>query len=81
MPLRHLSFAVMTPSTPPLRLDDDAIAPHRAVAFGAASAPTTTSRSLSSELLFAGAKEVLIVHGGSLYRLKQTALGKLILTK
>ena len=34
-----------------------------------------------SEALFAGAREVQIVHRGSLYRLKQTALGKLILTK
>lgn len=37
--------------------------------------------SISSEQLFAGASEVHITHGGSLYRLKQTALGKLILTK
>lgn len=36
---------------------------------------------LSSEQLFGGAVEVQIRHGGALYRLKQTALGKLILTK
>ena len=36
---------------------------------------------IASETLFAGAREVQIVHRGSLYRLKQTALGKLILTK
>ena len=36
---------------------------------------------IASEMLFAGAREVQIVHRGSLYRLKQTALGKLILTK
>ena len=36
---------------------------------------------IPSESLFAGAKEVQIEHRGSLYRLKQTALGKLILTK
>ena len=35
----------------------------------------------ASEDLFAGATEVQISHRGSLYRLKQTALGKLILTK
>lgn len=34
-----------------------------------------------SEQLFAGAQEVQIVHQGGVYRLKQTALGKLILTK
>jgi len=37
--------------------------------------------SIASEALFAGAREVQIVHRGALYRLKQTALGKLILTK
>jgi len=36
---------------------------------------------IASETLFAGAREVQILHRGSLYRLKQTALGKLILTK
>jgi hemin uptake protein HemP len=36
---------------------------------------------IASEALFAGAREVQIAHRGSLYRLKQTALGKLILTK
>ena len=36
---------------------------------------------IASEALFAGAREVQILHRGSLYRLKQTALGKLILTK
>ena len=37
--------------------------------------------SIASEALFAGAREVQILHRGALYRLKQTALGKLILTK
>ena len=36
---------------------------------------------VSSEQLFADASEVQINHHGVLYRLKQTALGKLILTK
>ena len=48
-------------------------------------APGATSRRpaapIASEELFAGATEVQISHRGSLYRLKQTALGKLILTK
>ena len=34
-----------------------------------------------SEALFRGATELQIAHRGNLYRLKQTALGKLILTK
>jgi hemin uptake protein HemP len=38
-------------------------------------------RPVASEALFAGASEVHIDHRGTLYRLKQTALGKLILTK
>lgn len=36
---------------------------------------------LSSQVLFAGAAEVEIDHHGVLYRLRQTSLGKLILTK
>jgi len=36
---------------------------------------------ITSEQLFAGAAEVRIAHRGAHYRLKQTALGKLILTK
>ena len=38
-------------------------------------------RPIPSDALFDGAREVQISHGGVLYRLKQTALGKLILTK
>ena len=36
---------------------------------------------IDSEELFAGRSEVRIVHQGSVYRLKRTALDKLILTK
>lgn len=36
---------------------------------------------LSSYAIFAGAHEVEIEHNGVLYRLRQTSLGKLILTK
>ncbi len=36
---------------------------------------------IKSEALFRGATELQIEHRGSLYRLRQTALGKLILTK
>jgi hemin uptake protein HemP len=36
---------------------------------------------ISSDELLAGAQEVQIEHRGALYRLRQTSLGKLILTK
>lgn len=36
---------------------------------------------ISSQQLFAKAHELEIIHQGALYRLRQTALGKLILTK
>ena len=36
---------------------------------------------ISSQTLFAGANEVEIEHKGARYRLRQTSLGKLILTK
>ena len=38
-------------------------------------------RAVRSEALFDGAAELQIEHRGTLYRLRQTALGKLILTK
>jgi hemin uptake protein HemP len=36
---------------------------------------------LSSQSLLGGQREVEIDHGGAVYRLRVTALGKLILTK
>lgn len=47
------------------------------------SAPPTprTPRELTSEALFAGGREVLIVHRGERYRLLLTRQGKLILNK
>ena len=39
------------------------------------------ARAIDSDRLFDGATELLIDHHGVLYRLKRTALGKLILTK
>jgi hemin uptake protein HemP len=38
-------------------------------------------QAVKSEALFRGAAELQIEHRGALYRLRQTALGKLILTK
>ena len=56
----------------------------RRVAASTRPAPATLQRSvhhIRSDELFAGANEVHIEHGGSLYRLQRTSLGKLILTK
>ena len=43
--------------------------------------PQAMRRTLHSQELFAGAIEITIEHHGEIYRLRQTALGKLILTK
>lgn len=48
----------------------------------AAAAPAWQQRAVfDSDEIFRGADEVHIVHGDALYRLRRTALGKLILTK
>jgi hemin uptake protein HemP len=65
---------------PPVAPAATATATATAMKTAAATAPGT-GRAIASESLFAGATEVQILHRGSLYRLKQTALGKLILTK
>lgn len=58
-------------------------APTVALPQGSASssAPAQAAVRVSSAQLFAGAHEVQIDHHGAIYRLRQTALGKLILTK
>jgi hemin uptake protein HemP len=38
-------------------------------------------RVIASEVLLAGQREVLILHGSEVYRLRQTQSGKLILQK
>ncbi len=52
--------------------------PGRGQAGAAVNAQPTA---VKSEALFDGAPELLIDHRGVLYRLRQTSLGKLILTK
>ena len=47
----------------------------------AAPARQAKVRSITSEQLFAEFPEVQISHGDAVYRLRQTSLGKLILTK
>ena len=46
-----------------------------------APAPTVPPPRLNSESLLSGCREVEIEHAGQVYRLRLTALGKLILTK
>jgi len=46
-----------------------------------AGATRDAPRRISSESLLDGSNELLIEHRGLLYRLRQTSLGKLILTK
>ena len=59
--------------------DDAAAFEHRFVM--AAPARMAHVRSITSEQLFADFPEVQIAHGDAVYRLRQTSLGKLILTK
>ena len=44
-------------------------------------APDGRVQAVASEQLFRGAAELHINHGGVMYRLRRTSLGKLILTK
>lgn len=64
----------MAPPSPPTQ---DTAPPHAAVE----AAPPSPVKAVSSESLFGGSCEVHIDHRGTLYRLRQTSLGKLILTK
>lgn len=67
----HLrTFANRSPDAPELKLGTSVVSPS---ALGVARFP--------SHEIFAGALEVEIEHNGVLYRLRQTSLGKLILTK
>ena len=69
------------PSAAEVRADPAAAAALPSTNAAARGAPAPAFRAIASEALFGGAGEVRISHRGSLYRLKQTALGKLILTK
>lgn len=50
-------------------------------AGGTATPPPGARKRLSSQALLGNEREVEIEHGGQLYRLRLTSLGKLILTK
>jgi hemin uptake protein HemP len=55
--------------------------PEREPGAEVADSPASGLVQWSSHAIFAGAREVEIKHDGALYRLRQTSLGKLILTK
>lgn len=69
------------PSVPVVAEARELIDIPQAPRFPARPAPRSTVMCISSEALLAGATEVQIEHHGAVYRLKQTSLGKLILTK
>jgi hemin uptake protein HemP len=64
-----------------MRNDDDPRAKRRPTVSLPRPPAEARSHQVTSEQIFAGATEVQIHHHGTVYRLKQTALGKLILTK
>jgi len=76
-------------SPEPAPPNDNAVTPHRptneqpARAPGAGEEPPAAAqhRAIPSADLFHGAVELQILHRDQIYRLRQTALGKLILTK
>lgn len=71
------------PPLPPAAAGATATAPPLAAASVTPSGATAfvPPRRLSSQSLFGPDREVEIEHAGQLYRLRQTSLGKLILTK
>ena len=67
-------------SPPPVVSSDTARCPANPLRSTQSGAPAPTLR-LSSRALLGGRQEVEIDHDGVVYRLRHTALGKLILTK
>jgi len=59
----------------------ESLPPGAAVPVPVVPAASTVPRHWTSQVLLAGGREALIDHEGSLYRLRLTASGKLILTK
>ena len=70
--------STLTLRSPVAVQDDDAFQRRFVMAAPARQAKV---RSITSEQLFAEFPEVQIAHGDAVYRLRQTSLGKLILTK
>ena len=71
----------MSFTTPPETLPEPAVQSDRAVPALERYSGNKATRRVPSFQLFAEAQELEIEHNGALYRLRQTSLGKLILTK
>ena len=71
----------MSFTTPPETLPEPATQSDRAVPALERFAASKATRRVPSFELFSDAQELEIEHNGALYRLRQTSLGKLILTK
>jgi hemin uptake protein HemP len=69
---------MLKPLAPPPAKPADAVVD---AAPGGRAEAAQAVQAIRSDALFRGAAELQIEHRGSLYRLRQTALGKLILTK
>ena len=79
-PMNHVqTLAARDTIATPIATDDGGAFERRFVM--AAPARMANVRSITSEQLFAEFPEVQIAHGDAVYRLRQTSLGKLILTK
>lgn len=71
----------MSSTTPPETPPKTVLQSDRAVPAPERVAGNRATRRVPSFELFADAQELEIEHNGALYRLRQTSLGKLILTK
>jgi hypothetical protein len=69
-------WSMRPPAPPPARVE-----PGTAESQGRPGQGGKGAAAVKSETLFGGASELQIEHRGSLYRLRLTSLGKLILTK
>jgi hemin uptake protein HemP len=74
----RICVTVLSMSTLPEPAHDECTGP---AAHGTPSRGAQVQPPIKSEALFRGAAEVQIEHRGSVYRLRKTSLGKLILTK
>lgn len=75
-----MSSASVPHSPAPLTADALGATPDLCVPVQDRASPPVAVR-LSSQSLLGGQREIEIDHGGSVYRLRVTSLGKLILTK
>jgi hemin uptake protein HemP len=77
--MRRLSTAIDTPMQT-MTSNQRTPQPASAAALAPASANGAARARLTTEELFAGAREIVLVHNGREYRLRITQQGKLLLT-